>query len=201
MTLADPTSDVPGTLFRVRVDEDSPLRRGVGRHAYAFYEYDSVMRASSPDQVAVEFPPVDSGDWFISGFAENAEELGETAAVVDEPVGSGRATVFSVEPNFRAFTTGFQNILRNAILGGDAGRGPCRGRRHRRQGRPRGPRAARGQAAQRQRGTSIRLSVKAGERQGVPAAVLNAWARATSVQRSRGPGGVPDRQPERPDGR
>ena len=39
--------------------------------------------------------------------------------MVDEPVGSGRATVFSVEPNFRAFTTGFQKILRNAILGGE----------------------------------------------------------------------------------
>ena len=29
--LTEPTSDVPGSLFRVRVDGDSPLRRGVGR--------------------------------------------------------------------------------------------------------------------------------------------------------------------------
>ncbi|MQA73359.1 MAG: hypothetical protein GEU88_03220 [Solirubrobacterales bacterium] len=119
--LADPTSDVPGSLFRVRVDRDSPLHRGIGDEAYAFYEYDSVMRASSPEQVAVEFPPADSGDWFVSGFAEGAEELGGTAAVVDEPVGAGRATVFSVEPNYRAFTTGFQEILRNALLGDQAG--------------------------------------------------------------------------------
>jgi hypothetical protein len=119
-TLADPTSDVPGSLLRVRVDEDSPLRRGVGEQAYAFYEYDSVMQASSPDHAAVQFPPVTSNDWFISGFADGAEELAETAAVVDEPVGDGRSTVCSVEPNFRAFTTGFQNILRNAILRGEA---------------------------------------------------------------------------------
>jgi Zinc carboxypeptidase len=119
-TLADPTSDVPGSLFRVRVDEDTPLRRGVGQQAYAFYEYDSLMRASSPDHVAVEYPPVTSNDWFISGFADRAEELGGTAAVVDEPVGEGRSTVFSVEPNFRAFTTGFQNILRNAVLRDEA---------------------------------------------------------------------------------
>jgi hypothetical protein len=115
--LSDPTSDVPGSLFRVRVDEDSPLRRGVGRHAWAFYAYDKVMRASSPEHVAVAFPPVESDDWFVSGFAQNAGELGGTAAVVDEPVGTGRATVFSVEPNFRAFTHGFQKILRNALLG------------------------------------------------------------------------------------
>ncbi len=118
--LADPTSDVPGSLFRVRLDPDSELRRGVGDEAYAFYEYDNVMRASSPEHVAVEFPPADSADWFVSGFAAGAEELGGTAAVVDEPVGRGRTTVFSVEPNFRAFTTGFQKLLRNAVLGDDA---------------------------------------------------------------------------------
>ena len=115
-----PTNQVPGSLFRVRLDDDTPLRRGVGRQAYAFYEFDAVMRASNPDHVAVSYPPVSSNDWFISGYAEGAEELGGTAAVVDEPVGAGRATVFSVEPNFRAFTTGFQKILRNALLGADA---------------------------------------------------------------------------------
>jgi Zinc carboxypeptidase len=119
--LAEPTSDVPGSLFRVRVDADSPLRRGVGREAYAFYEYDRVMNASSPAHVAVEFPPADSSDWFVSGFAQNAAELGGTAAVVDEPRGEGRATVFSVEPNFRAFTSGFQKILRNTLLSDEAG--------------------------------------------------------------------------------
>jgi hypothetical protein len=121
VTLTEPTSDVPGSLFRVRVDDDSPLERGVGDEAYAFYEYDWVMRASAPSHVAIEFPPADSDDWFVSGFAQNAEELGGTAAVVDEPRDEGRATVFSVEPNFRAFTTGFQKVLRNALLSREAG--------------------------------------------------------------------------------
>jgi hypothetical protein len=119
--LAEPTSDVPGSLFRVRVDDDSPLERGVGEEAFAFYEYDWVMRASSPSHVAIEYPPANSDDWYVSGFAQNAEELGGTAAVVDEPRGEGRATVFSVEPNFRAFTTGFQKVLRNALLSRDSG--------------------------------------------------------------------------------
>jgi hypothetical protein len=121
VTLTEPTSDVPGSLFRVRMDDDSPLERGIGDEAYAFYEYDWVMRASSPSHVAVEFPPATSDDWFISGFAQNAEELGGTAAVVDEPRGEGRTTAFSVEPNFRAFTTGFQKILRNTLLSDEAG--------------------------------------------------------------------------------
>jgi hypothetical protein len=121
-TLADPTSDVPGTLFRVRVDPNSALRRGVGRQAYAFYEYDYVMRASSPAYAAVSYPPVDSPDWFVSGFASGAQELGSTAAVSDEPFGAGRTTISSVDPNYRAFTTGFQKILRNTLVGHDLAR-------------------------------------------------------------------------------
>jgi hypothetical protein len=51
-------------------------------------------------------------DFFVSGFAAGAEELGGTAAVIDEPVGDGRAVLFLFEPNFRAFTDGTQRLLR-----------------------------------------------------------------------------------------
>lgn len=119
-TFTDETSDVPGSLFRVAVDESSPLAAGVGPFAWAFYEYDDIMTASDPSHVAVKFPTYGTEDFFVSGFAQGEAELGDTAAVVDEPVGSGRAVVFSVEPNFRAFTDGTQKILWNAILGPDA---------------------------------------------------------------------------------
>jgi len=115
--LAEPTSDIPGSLLRARVDRDSPLGDDVGRLAWAFYAYDLVMRASDPAQVAVAYPPADHPDFFVSGFATGEEELGGTAAVIDEPVGNGRAVLFSFEPNFRAFTDGTQRLLRNAVLG------------------------------------------------------------------------------------
>ena len=120
--LDSPTTDVPGSLFRVQMTSD-PLDNGVGPFAYAFYEYDDVMTASNPASVAMQFPPAGSEDFFISGFAsDNTEaELGGTAAAIDEPFGAGRSTVFSVEPNFRAFTNGTQKVLRNAILGAGAG--------------------------------------------------------------------------------
>jgi hypothetical protein len=127
----------------------------VGRFAWAFYEFDAVMRASSPTHVAVEFPPAASPDWFVSGFAQGAEELGGTAAVVDEPIGSGRSTVFSVEPNFRAFTTGFQKILRNALLSDATG-----AVRAARAGAA--ARARRAAAAVEGRSSDIRLAVRAG---------------------------------------
>ena len=94
------------------------MARGVGRFAWAFYEYDRVMRAPDPAAVAVAFPPAGSEDFAVSGFERGAEqELGGTAAVLDERVGSGRSVVFSFEPNFRAFTDGTQRMLRNAVLG------------------------------------------------------------------------------------
>jgi hypothetical protein len=75
------------------------------------------MRAGDPAHVAVAYPPAGDPDFFVSGFAAGEEELGGTAAVVDEPVGAGRAVLFSFEPNFRAFTDGTQRLLRNAVLG------------------------------------------------------------------------------------
>jgi len=118
-TLAAPTSDVPGSLFRVLLDQGSPLEAGVGGTAYSFYAYDRVLRASDPAYAPVRFPAAGSDDWFVSGFASGAEELAGTAAVVDEPSGDGRVVLFASDPNFRAFTDGTQKILRNALLGAD----------------------------------------------------------------------------------
>ncbi len=119
--LAEPSSDVPGSLFRVALDQSNPLAAGIGAFAWAFYEYDLVMTAADPADVAVRFPSANSEDFFVSGFATGEEELGGTAAVIDEAVGSGRSIVFSFEPNFRAFTDGTQEILFNAIFGADQG--------------------------------------------------------------------------------
>ncbi|MBO2446725.1 hypothetical protein J4573_06460 [Actinomadura barringtoniae] len=114
-TLTDPTSDIPGTMFRVTVDGKSPLAKGVGGSAWNFTSYDPVMKASSG--VAVSYPAVNSPEWFVSGYQKGAEELGGTAAVVDQPVGKGRSVLFAAEPNFRAFSDGTAKLLLNAITG------------------------------------------------------------------------------------
>jgi zinc carboxypeptidase len=115
--LTPPGSDIPGSLVRVAVDTRSPLAAGVGDFAWTMYSYDDVMTPSDPAHVAVSFPAKNTEDFFISGYAAGAKELGGTAAVVDEPVGGGRVIAFSVEPNFRAFTDGTQKLVFNAVLG------------------------------------------------------------------------------------
>ena len=121
--IAEPHSDIAGTLIRVAVDPASPLATGVGAFNWVFYDYDLVMTASSPAHVAARFPAYGSEDFFVSGFARGESELGGTAAVVDEPVGTGRVILFSTDPNFRAWTVGMQKMLRNAVLGADGSAG------------------------------------------------------------------------------
>ncbi|MFC4584536.1 M14 family zinc carboxypeptidase [Sphaerisporangium corydalis] len=113
-TFTAPTSDVPGSLFRVGVAK-GPLAAGVGSTAWSFYSYDPLMRASDPSQVVASYPAATSPDWFVSGFELGAEELGGTAAVLDEPVGQGHAVLFASEPNFRAFTDGTTRLITNAL--------------------------------------------------------------------------------------
>ena len=106
----------PGALIRTTVARRSPLADGVGRSAYAFYDSRYVMRANGA-AAPVRFPSASTRDFFVSGYADGAEALSGSAAVVDEPVGDGRTVAFGFEPNFRAFTDGTERILRNALLG------------------------------------------------------------------------------------
>ena len=106
----------PGALIRTTVARRSPLADGVGRSAYAFYDSRYVMRANGA-AAPVRFPSASTRDFFVSGYADGAEALSGSAAVVDEPVGDGRTVAFGFEPNFRAFTDGTARILRNALLG------------------------------------------------------------------------------------
>jgi hypothetical protein len=114
---AAPTSDIPGALVRVEVDPDSPLADGVGRTAWAMYEYEYVWATPYGDAVPVRYPGPGDGDWFVSGFAEGSAQLRGTAAVVDEANQDGRVVLFGFDPNYRAFTDGTAKMLANAILG------------------------------------------------------------------------------------
>jgi hypothetical protein len=114
---AAPTSDIPGALVRVEVDPESPLADGVGRTAWAMYEYDYVWATPYGDAVPVRYPGPGDEDWFVSGFAEGSGQLRGNAAVVDEADGEGRVVLFGFDPNYRAFTDGTAKMLSNAIVG------------------------------------------------------------------------------------
>ena len=111
-------------------------------------------------------------------------------------MGRGRSTVFSVDPNYRAFTTGFQQILRDALLGPEPafarGRSAAAGSEARATVERRAQDAARGLTGDTE---SIRLAVSPAT---APAAqeVLDGFDASYSVQRSPGRVGYVIANPE-----
>jgi hypothetical protein len=107
----------------------SPLADGIGARDWVLYQDDRTMQPGL-GTAAATFPAPGSADYATSGLTIGVETLVGSSAVVDEAVGSGRAVLFSVDPNFRAWTQGTQRILWNAILGASpalAGPAPAAG--------------------------------------------------------------------------
>ena len=111
-------ADIPGSLLRVSVNQSSPLAAGIGAFDWVMFDYDNVMTAQR-GVVPAAFPAFSSPDFFVSGFADGANRLSGSAAVVDEAVGAGRAVAFSTDPNYRAWTKGAQKLLWNTLFGAD----------------------------------------------------------------------------------
>ncbi len=112
--LSAPTSDIPGALIRAVV-RPGPLRAGVSRTVFSFYDYDNVMSFRDPRAVQVRFPRVTGDDWFLSGYQRGARELAGTAVMGAERYGAGQVVTFAGEPHFRAYTVGTEELLWNAL--------------------------------------------------------------------------------------
>jgi hypothetical protein len=104
---------VPGTMFRTKVNKKSPVSLGASRTAYWYHLGERVLTRTETGVNSVTFPQ-GKQIWF-SGYAEGEEGLANTAALVDEKLGSGHVVLFSGEPNYRAYTEGVSFFLANAL--------------------------------------------------------------------------------------
>ena len=109
----------PGSLFRVRVNDGSPLAAGVGSFAWVLDDVRYLLSSGAGAGIPLRYPDAGSSDFFVSGQADGASALGGRPAATDERVGSGRVVAFGFDPNFRAFADGTEKILRNAVFGAD----------------------------------------------------------------------------------
>ena len=102
-TVTDAQASSPGALVAI----NSPYP-----HDYTLWEdYDGQMSANGAAVVA-SFP----ADPFTSGYIEKAGTLAGSAIEAVDRVGTGSVTVFSVEPNLRAYTDGTAKLLLDALL-------------------------------------------------------------------------------------
>ena len=118
-TAATPGISTPGSLFRVRVNDGSPLAAGVGPFAWVLDDARYVLSSGAGAGVPLRYPDASSSDFFVSGQADGAAALGGRPAATDERVGRGRVVAFGFDPNFRAFADGTEKLLRNALFGAD----------------------------------------------------------------------------------
>lgn len=124
--LRDPKQAVPGVLIRAKAGANTPLTGTVGDEVWPLYNSDPIMTPAAPANALLTYPTAGSSDWYVSGFAQGADEVAGTAAATSERLGTGTVTLYAFEPNFRGFTDGTASLVLDAIL---ASRGtiPARG--------------------------------------------------------------------------
>ena len=115
-TVKDPPEGylVLGSHFRVDVDHASPVALGRPREDFQFNNEDPLLNPSTTGVNVLTYPS-DSRFWF-NGYTENADALKGTAALTDEPFGSGHVVLFAYNPVFRAYEESGEHLLANALL-------------------------------------------------------------------------------------
>lgn len=112
----------PGSIFGVDVDQTHPIASGLERRQAIYFNSSTILEAG-PGGRAVFTYPRDMNP-LLSGYVDGAGLLAGKAALVDAPVGRGRAILFGFRPQHRGQTHATFRLLTNAILYGAASRAP-----------------------------------------------------------------------------
>jgi len=116
-----PQSDfnIPGSLLRVYVDNQTPVGYGMPKEVAAFVDAPLAFSTTSPtpgtERSVIAWYPDDAKDMLLSGYAHGAERLERKAAAVSFTRGKGHVVMFGFRVQHRAQTEGTFQMLFNAI--------------------------------------------------------------------------------------
>jgi hypothetical protein len=105
---------VLGSHFRVDTDQASPIALGRPNEDFEFNNSDPILTASTSGTNVLGYPSDDR--FWSNGYTVNADVLKGTAALVDEPLGTGHAVLFAYNPLFRAHNESGIHLVANALL-------------------------------------------------------------------------------------
>lgn len=107
-----------GAIFRAEIDLAHPLAYGYNKPYVSLFKANRVFVEKSKSPYATPFyyksSPLQSG-WLSK---ENHDAVKNSAAVIVNTVGSGRAISIADNPNFRAFWLGGSKLMMNAVFFG-----------------------------------------------------------------------------------
>jgi hypothetical protein len=130
MEVAKPAGyQVLGSHFRVDTDQASAIALGRPGEDFEFNNSDPILSASTTGTNVLRYPSDDR--FWSNGYTVNAEVLKGTAALVDEPLGAGRAVLFAYNPLFRAYNESGIHLVANALLAPPATGAPAQASRQR----------------------------------------------------------------------
>ena len=104
----------PGSLLRVSLDAAHPLAQGLPAGIPVWFEGSPAWEipAGSPARAIASFP---ASDVLASGWLLGEKHLAHRAALVEVPMGKGRAILFGMRPQYRAQSYLTMNLIWNAF--------------------------------------------------------------------------------------
>ncbi|HWP37504.1 MAG TPA: hypothetical protein VNL18_08140, partial [Gemmatimonadales bacterium] len=113
---ADDEFYAPGSIFRLQLDPDHPLSRGMPAQTIAWFEHGPAFEVldSTVARVVGRYP-VDPNRVLLSGWVLHPERVAGRAALVEVRRGAGRVILFGFRPQYRGHSLATFPLLFNSL--------------------------------------------------------------------------------------